>query len=412
MADQVLFIDSSHSIASVQARGHNSFFDNRHYNHFRLVWSAHPLVGLLDGRRAGAIRVERFSSRQVILDGVEPGPLLPHWRQPLNVLLAQARMIAALVRIARRPAVSAVIATDPFYSGLLGLIASKLSGKPLMVASYANQDELYEATGALTYPRLLRFRRLELAIQHLVLRNADLVESPTANMRDYLVRHKARPDRIVTIPVVGYVSAIHQEAPEQRASPQSVIAARGWPEARRILLTISRLHALKFVDDSITAMTVIAKERPDVIGIVAGEGPMRAQLEAQIEAAGMQGRIFLPGEVSQEELSALIPGSIVLSPLSGMALIEASLAGAPPIVYDRDWQPEFVTDNVNGFVVPPRDVDAMIDRARELLEDEGLYRRLSISARERAIEFSDPGRHRVRQRDAAEQLVAIRTRRS
>lgn len=404
----LLFIDSAYSVASVRERGHQAFFAARHYHFFRRVWAVHPLVGLLHGDRAGKIRVVHFGRGQSVLDGFEPAGRLPRWLQPANVLWAQFRLLAVMVRIARKPAVGAVFASDVFYNGLLGLIAARLSGKPLMVACYANQDEHYEATGTLCYPRLLRSRRIELAIQHLVLRNADLVEAPTRNMRHYLLKHHARADRIVEIPVVGYLPLEHYSDPALRTPADEVLAKRGLPTMRPLLLTISRLIPLKFADDAVRAMILAVSTRPGAIGVVAGEGPMRPELQAMIDEAGVADRVFLPGNLSQSELAALAPVAIMLSPLAGMALIEASLGGAAPIVYDRDWQPEFVKDGENGYVVPHRAFEKMADRAIALIDDRAKRDMIGARARAEALAFADRQKHAQRQQQAMHRLVHSR----
>ena len=63
----------------------------------------------------------------------------------------------------------------------------------------------------------------------------------------------------------------------------------------------------------------------------------------------------------------------------------AGLGGSPAVAYDADWQPEFVEDGLNGFIVPLHDWQAMGRRAAQLLGDETLRGRMSAAMRVSAL---------------------------
>ena len=402
-----IYIDSAYSVDSLVARRHESFLDARHRDgYFGRVWGVHPQVGLLNGAKAGAVRIVRTSSRQWVLDGFVPGRKLPRWRLPLNMLAAHARLIGAMVRLARRPQVVAIFATCTFYNGLLAKFVSMLSGKPYFVATYGNQDELYEATKALAYPRLLPFRWLELIVQRSVLRSAEFVEAPTLNLQDHMLRRGAHAERIAVVPVIKYIAPIHRPDPASRPSPDAWLREHGVPIRNRYLLCIGRLLELKHADDAVRAMQFVLERDADAVGLMAGDGPLRDELTRMIDGAGLSGRLFLLGLVDQDVLSALIPRTITLSPLTGMALIETSLGGSPPVAYDRDWQPEFVRDGENGFLVPFRDHRAMGERALQLLQDDALYTRLAQQVRSDALTFADIQVNAAREHAALDAALA------
>jgi glycosyltransferase involved in cell wall biosynthesis len=397
----VLHLDGAYSVSSVHARGHESFFHARHRGKvFDKVYSVQPATGSMSGRIAGPLNWIEFSPCHLVLDGVKEGRVAPRWRRPFEVLSAQWRLFRAALRIARQPDVKAIFASDTFYLGLWGCALSRLVKKPLVVASYANQDELYAATGELAYPRLIPSRWLEQKIQLLVLSQADLVETPNANMREYLLRHGAREARMAMLPVFKFLPRQHQIEPSTRPEPTPDLKALGVDVSGPFLLTVARLHPVKLVEDAIRAMAIAIEARPGTVGLIAGDGPIRTEIEALVKRLGMKGRIHLPGNVHQDVLHRCYPRAVVLSPLTGMALIEAGLGGAAIVTYDRDWQAEFISDNKNGFVVPFRDVDAMAARTIRLLDDGQLRARLGEAARAAARELADPAI--LEQRELAE----------
>lgn len=65
------------------------------------------------------------------------------------------------------------------------------------------------------------------------------------------------------------------------------------------------------------------------------------------------------------------------------AIIEAMAYRVPPVVTDSGGSPELVVDGISGFVVPPRDAQALADAIEKLYRDEDLRRRMGDAARER-----------------------------
>jgi glycosyltransferase involved in cell wall biosynthesis len=125
------------------------------------------------------------------------------------------------------------------------------------------------------------------------------------------------------------------------------------------------------------------------MGIFAGDGYLRKELEGLVESWGLKNRIKFLGNIDQESLSQMIPQCIILSPLTGMAFIEAGLGGAPIVAYDRDWQAEFIKDNVNGFIVPFRDHNEIASKAHHLVQDQELRRRFSSEVLKTALNLAD-----------------------
>jgi glycosyltransferase involved in cell wall biosynthesis len=70
-----------------------------------------------------------------------------------------------------------------------------------------------------------------------------------------------------------------------------------------------------------------------------------------------------------------------------MALADAMRAGLPSIVARSGNAPALVRDGVDGFVVPPRRVEALAAAMRRLAEDDGLRAEMSRSAHLRARAF-------------------------
>jgi glycosyltransferase involved in cell wall biosynthesis len=174
---------------------------------------------------------------------------------------------------------------------------------------------------------------------------------------------------------------------------------------------VGRLVEEKHPDDALKAMIKVARQEQNVVGLLVGEGNMRPQLERTIAQAGLSDRIKLLGNIDQVSLSNLLPHTIVLSPLTGMALLEAGLAGAPIVAYERDWQTEFIEDKVNGYLVHAQDWNAMADKALELIRDPATAKRFSDAIRRRAMNIADRKRILDQERSIYDRVIEAHGRR-
>ena len=68
----------------------------------------------------------------------------------------------------------------------------------------------------------------------------------------------------------------------------------------------------------------------------------------------------------------------------GIVFVEAAACGVPSVAGRSGGSPEAVVDGETGFVVEPRDVDAVACALERLLGDDALRARFGTAARERA----------------------------
>lgn len=385
----VLYVDMAYTNAVVQAKGHHNFFEARHsHGLFERVWAVHPLADR-GGSKAGRTEEIQFSPRQVLIEGISASRKWPAILAPLDFLLSQRALLARLARLIEREHIDLIVTTDPVYSGLFGTLLKRRTKRPLAVGIYANFDFANRTFGFLAMRRLFPWLWLQNLVSRFVLGHADLVVGGSQNYLDWAIRHGASPDKGAVIPIARNIEPCHLSDPATRGSHEELFCSLGIPLHGRHMIMVSRLIPVKFAEDGVRAMIQAAKIEPGAIGIVAGDGPMQPELEALVAAEGLSERIVFIGHVSQEVLSRVVPQCVTISPLTGMALVECGLGGSPAVAYDADWQPEFVEDGVNGFIVPLGDHRAMGSRAAELLGNDGLRQRMSQAMRDHAVRRAD-----------------------
>jgi teichuronic acid biosynthesis glycosyltransferase TuaC len=110
---------------------------------------------------------------------------------------------------------------------------------------------------------------------------------------------------------------------------------------------------------------------PGVSLLIAGEGPERAALEAEIARAGVGDRVRLLGSVPHADLPALLAAADVMALASSSeglanAWVEALACGTPIVITDAGGAGEVVTTPAAGRIVP-RDAAAFAAAIADLL---------------------------------------------
>ena len=158
---------------------------------------------------------------------------------------------------------------------------------------------------------------------------------------------------------------------------------------RPIIMGLGRLTPEKGFDLLIRAFARIALAWPTAHLVIWGEGDERARLERLRAECGLQNRIELPGATRYPERELRSATIFVLSSrLEGMpmTLLEAMALRRPVIACDCDHGPrDIVTQDVDGVLVPPEDVNALADEIGKLLGDADRRARLA----RRAVEVRD-----------------------
>ncbi|HXE08805.1 MAG TPA: glycosyltransferase family 4 protein [Acidobacteriaceae bacterium] len=170
----------------------------------------------------------------------------------------------------------------------------------------------------------------------------------------------------------AYFAERARNAAPDRAQLQSKL---GLDPARPVILFASKLQPRKHCDHLIAAYARLAPARglePHSYLVIAGDGEERAALEAQARATGLAGIRFL-GFRNQSELPALFDlASVFVLPSRhepwGLIVNEVMNAGTPCIVSDDvGCAPDLISSEVDGFVYPAGDIDALTDALRSTL---------------------------------------------
>ena len=117
------------------------------------------------------------------------------------------------------------------------------------------------------------------------------------------------------------------------------------------------------------AFARVVREHPETMLLIVGDGPLRSSMEALAQELGL-GRVrFLGIRRDVPELMNAADAYVMSSAWEGMAnvLLEASATGLPIVVTDVGGNREVVVDGKTGFLVPPKDPEALAQAMLRLM---------------------------------------------
>jgi glycosyltransferase involved in cell wall biosynthesis len=159
------------------------------------------------------------------------------------------------------------------------------------------------------------------------------------------------------------------------------------------IVSIGRLDPIKGFFYLVEACAILKARRVQFSCEIIGEGPLRPQLERQILARGLTGKVRLLGALHQGQVrETLIRAELFVLPsvrtADGnqdgipVALMEAMALGLPVISTRVSGIPELVIDRVSGLLVTPGSADELAAAIERLLVDSALREGLATRGSE------------------------------
>ena len=274
----------------------------------------------------------------------------------------------------------------PFQAHRLGVWLARRDGVPA-VESYHTYFEQYVAhylpflpAGVLRASSRWLSRKLCNAVDHLIVPSEQMAQVLTGY--GVTVPHTVLPTGIDLRTFAGGDGAAfrarHHIAP-----------------GRPVIATVSRLAREKNIDFLLEVVAEVRREIPDLLFLIAGEGPDAPRLKERTQALGLQENVRFFGNLEREtELLDCYRAADVFvfaSPTEtqGLVLIEAMALGVP-IVSTAVMGTASVLRHARGALVAPESVPEFAGAVQQLLRSPAERQRLSLLARDDAGAWSVP----------------------
>lgn len=158
------------------------------------------------------------------------------------------------------------------------------------------------------------------------------------------------------------------------------------PDGKIMFAYVGRIALEKDLDILAESMKIILDKYHDqAVFIITGDGPYTDKLKA-----ASNNRAVFTGYLRGTELSRLYAScDVFVFPSStetfGNVVMEAMASGLPVVTVNSGGVTDSVKDGYNGFLCKPRDAQSFSEAIARLIENPGLIREMSQSAREYTI---------------------------
>lgn len=222
-----------------------------------------------------------------------------------------------------------------------------------------------------------------------ILNEAAAIIANSQSTKSYLSTLGVRPSQVhVVTPGVVQPTAVS-------AATARAVAETYRLEDKRVLLTVGRLVGRKNHLQVLGVLPRLVRQFPNVRYVIAGDGPLRRQLQGRVQGLGLTDTVVFTGEVPSLELAALydVAELFVLTPMVGATgdvegfgtvFLEANSHGKPVIASAIPGVNEAVADGISGVLVPPGDARRLLEAMVNLLQHPSVAHRLGLQGQDRA----------------------------
>ncbi len=299
--------------------------------------------------------------------------------RPWGDLRALIRLTAILKH--ERPA---IVHTHSSKAGILGRLAARLAGVPVVVHSIHGFGFHSRQPAAL--------RALLIALERAAARaTTHFIAVSRANLEAGIARGLFQRDRVTLIrsgvPIADLERAARDQGPRDGAGLRREI---GVPQGAPLIGMIACLKPQKSPLTFVEVAARVAATFPEARFVLAGDGELRAPVVARAEALGLRGRFHLLGwRRDVPKVMAALDVLVLTSLWEGLprVLPEAIAAGVPVVATRVDGTADILTDGVTGLACGAGDVEGLASRVGRLIRDPGLRRALAERARSVLPEF-------------------------
>jgi L-malate glycosyltransferase len=266
--------------------------------------------------------------------------------------------VRRIARLARETAAELIHTQGPASLDLLASLGSRAAGVPfVMTRPVVIEDQVnYSPFRRRVYGAIDRAITLRIADRIIAVSNAGL---------RHLLGFCGVQDAKVRL--------VHNGINLSRFATCSSSPASGQFNTRPVVIgMVAQLIPIKAWPDFVEVICMMRRMQLNVKGLVVGDGEMREELERDVLARGMEAHFNFTGH-TEDVSSVYAQMDVFLFTSRGeglsVAVIEAMASGLPIVATDVGGIREQVEHGLNGYVVQPGDLSAMVFHCADLARD-------------------------------------------
>jgi glycosyltransferase involved in cell wall biosynthesis len=287
------------------------------------------------------------------------------------------RAVPALTRLLRDRRVD-LVHTNSSKAGIVGRLAARRAGLPAVHTVHGWPFHEHQSPVAGLVWREIERRAAPLASRLIVVADADRVKGLAAGI--------GRPEQYVTVRS-GLELERYGRDPERGGRLRTEL---GIPARAPVVGAVNRLSAQKDPLTLVETFARVAAGAPEAHFVVAGDGPLRPDVEGLVRARGLEGRTHLLG--LRDDVPSLLTCFDVFVSASrweGLprTVIAAMAAEVPVVATPADGIVDVVTDGRTGLLAAVGRPDLLGQAVLRVLTDRELAGRVTAAAHDRVQAF-------------------------
>jgi glycosyltransferase involved in cell wall biosynthesis len=328
------------------------------------------------------------------------------WQYP-NVKLyerAGRRTLTSLLRHGARYRL--IVPQDGVFTGAFCALVGKAMGIRVVCMDHGTvtlpfgslfREERMQALAHASLPvRVLSRLRYALywptlrSMARITARNTDFFLISGDDVEQTFLRLGVSPTRILRYPYMIDADRYHPLEPEERKAQRARLGIAG----DDIVVTLASrlapekgLHiAVPGIQEALSSLSPQARAKTHIL--IAGDGPSRAEVEADIRAHGLEDTCRLLGALGSNEIASLLGMSDIFLYTSTrgagrpMAVLESMAAGCAVIAARQPDSLSAVLAEGRGLAIPTQDSAAVATALKQLIGDSATRQRMGRLARE------------------------------
>jgi glycosyltransferase involved in cell wall biosynthesis len=314
----------------------------------RQVWLLARELGRRGTAQVVVTTAQSELARRLAADGIRVHPAA--WRVGVD-----PRVIPAVVRELQ---FSAVLHAHDAHSLTLASLSAIPRSRPLVV------------TRRVTFPLRRGY----------FWRRACRIIAISQAVREALLKDGIEPERVVTVP-----SAVDPDV--SQCSGLDLRTRLGIAHNGQLAVHLGALTPEKDQGTLLLAAGQLVRDLPDLHWVIAGDGPLRAELQRQIASLGLQDRVHLLGALDDPHRALVEADVFVLSSVAeglGSSAL-AAMAKSVPVVATRVGGLSDLLRSGSGLLVQPEDPQELARAVQRVLTDRSVRSKL-VNAADHEIE--------------------------
>lgn len=275
----------------------------------------------------------------------------------------------------------AIIHTHSSKAGILGRLAAKLAGTPIII---------HTVHGWSFHDYMSRWRkRLFITLEKIsAMFTYRLIVVTQKDIEKGLKHGIGKPNQYhlirSAIPLAEFL--------DTPSNPNQLREELGIPLNAAVIGTVGRLSPQKNPLDWLQIAAQIAAQKPECYFLLVGDGPLRNQVETQIDALHLRNRVILTGlRRDVPQLLSVIDVFLLTSLWEGLPRVipQAMCREVPIVAYASDGVAEVIEHGRNGMICPPGEIHLAAQYCLQLLDSEELRVKITKEAKKIATEQFD-----------------------